>query len=91
MCRDLALNNFVRIFHDVGGGTGGIFSSRYICTSREQTEPSDESENDLDIDVEDHLLYCRPSCGSFGSFDSRYSLLSWASLDNAVCRHDSTS
>ena len=62
VCRDLVLNNFVRIFHDVDGGTGGMFSSRYICTRRKPKEPSDESDDGLDIDVEDNNYYFAGHC-----------------------------
>jgi hypothetical protein len=33
VCRDIVLNNFVRIFHDIDGSTGGMFSSRYVLAS----------------------------------------------------------
>jgi hypothetical protein len=62
VCRDLVLNNFVRIFHDVDGSTGGMFSSRYLCTRRKPTKPLDDSENDLNIDVEDHSYYFAGHC-----------------------------
>jgi hypothetical protein len=54
VCWDLIFNYHVWIFHDVNGGTGGMFLSRYLCTKRKATKPWDESRNNQSINVEDH-------------------------------------